>query len=415
MSNCLLPVNSGAKSHKYLHRNHWHYPTNHRPLQTSMSDEKAKPTCMSDIVSNPHPPLRIMKHGMYVVAYENPSPPSWASNIRACIEQYFVCLVHFSYSRRLLKEIFLLAPGMLMGYICATLWLSISDALVLFFWGYIFNVVSNVPLSESSCSYRGDRGSFRWNSVSSVTWYCHQGRMFLRHFWLCLQSLLVGLGDFLRSRCRLIVICRADAKDTINSRLKAHFLPQLVKCNVNQWGVIIRTLSNIYSQYACRRVLDARYDLCVDFWMIFEIIAPDCYTIFPGTGRGHFPSDIPGEPFLQDLYHILRTTVSLLSQVAVLMYTVLRKPSPEREILFLFCIAHPLIRWLAPSNITGAQGLVVLFVRNRCYLICARCRIHFLHVKCGFQAHEISLRLSILISLQRGAGSQWRCKFHPSW
>jgi len=42
------------------------------------------------------------------------------------------------------------------------------------------------------------------------------------------------------------------------------------------------------------------------------------------------------------------------------MNAVLHKPSPEREVLFLFCIAHPLVRWLAPSNVTGTQGLWLL-------------------------------------------------------
>jgi hypothetical protein len=107
--------------------------------------------------------------------------------------------------------------------------------------------------------------------------------------------------------------------------------------------------------------------LCVDFYDIFGIIIfLDCYTIFPGTGRGHFPSDIPGASFLQGLYHILRIIVALLSQVTVLMYAVLRKPSPEREVLFIFCIAHPLVRWLAPSNITGTEGSFVVVWYN-CY------------------------------------------------
>jgi hypothetical protein len=73
--------------------------------------------------------------------------------------------------------------------------------------------------------------------------------------------------------------------------------------------------------------------------------------------KGHFPSDVPGSSFLQGLFHIARTTIALLSQVVVLMNAILRKPSPEREVFFLFCIAHPLVRWLAPSNVTGNQGL----------------------------------------------------------
>ncbi|KAG2121939.1 P-loop containing nucleoside triphosphate hydrolase protein [Suillus clintonianus] len=199
---------------------------------------------VQDIVPLPHPPPRTLNHGIYTVAYEKPSALNWTSDTRAWIEQYFVSFTNFSYALRLFREIFHLAPGLVIGHVCATLWLSISDALLLFCLGSIFNFVTCV-------------------------------------------------------------------NDTINSRLKAHFLPQLIE---------------------------------------------DCYTIFPV--RGHFPSEVPGASFLQGLLHIARTTIALLSQVAVLMNAVLHKPSPEREVLFLFCIAHPLVRWLAPCNVTGTQGYI---------------------------------------------------------
>ncbi|OAX38172.1 P-loop containing nucleoside triphosphate hydrolase protein [Rhizopogon vinicolor AM-OR11-026] len=256
-----------------------------------MPDEKKLPSCNMDVVPPSDPPLRIMKQGVYVVAYENLSPPCWTSNIRAWTEQYFVSLTYLSYARRLLREIFLLAPGVLIGYICATLWLSISDALILFCLGSIFNFVEN-----------GSTGLASQESLNIAI----KGGFFCAIFGPACNRFL------------------GYANDIINSRLKAHFLPQLVEASVR-----------------------------VDMYS-----TQDCYTIFPGTGRGHFPSDIPGASFLQDLYHILRTTVALWSQVAVLMYAVLRKPSPEREVLFLFCISHPLVRWLAPSNVTATQGYI---------------------------------------------------------
>jgi len=110
-----------------------------------MLDEKKPLPCISDAFCPPSPPLRTMKHGVYAVVYENPSPLCWTSNIRAWTEQYFVPLTHLSYAGRLLSEIFLLAPGLLIGYICATLWISISDALVLLFLGSIFSFVSDDP------------------------------------------------------------------------------------------------------------------------------------------------------------------------------------------------------------------------------------------------------------------------------
>src|SRR6267154_2855405 len=104
-----------------------------------MSDEK-KPvsSCIRDAVPTPHLPLRVLSHGIYTVAYENPSPVNGTSNIPTWIGMYFPSLTDFSYARRLLREIFLLAPGLLIGHICATLWLSISDALLLLCLGSIF-------------------------------------------------------------------------------------------------------------------------------------------------------------------------------------------------------------------------------------------------------------------------------------
>ncbi|KAG1742024.1 P-loop containing nucleoside triphosphate hydrolase protein [Suillus lakei] len=255
-----------------------------------MTDEK-KPTtsCIRDVVLSPHPPLRILSHGIHTVAYEDPSPLNWTSDIRAWIEQYFVSFTNFSYARRLLGEIFSLAPGLLIGHICATLWLGISDALLLFCLGSIFNFVEG----HSS-------GNVSHESLNIAIY----GGFFCAIF------------EPVCSRCLAYV------NDTINSRLKAHFLPQLIEASMR---VDVSSMQ-------------------------------DCYTIFPV--RGHFPSDIPGSSFLQGLFHIARTTIALLSQAAVLMNAVLHKPSPEREVLFLFCIAHPLVRWLAPTNVTGTQGYI---------------------------------------------------------
>ncbi|KAG2135189.1 P-loop containing nucleoside triphosphate hydrolase protein [Suillus bovinus] len=254
-----------------------------------MTDEKKPTTCTLDVAPSHHPPLRILNYGIYTVAYESPSPPNWVSDIRAWIGQYLVSFTNLSYARRLLVEIYLLAPGLLIGHICATLWLSISDALLLFCLGSMFNFV------ESHSSENVSHDSL--NIAIYGGFFC----------------------VIIEPACSR---CLAYVNDIINSRLKAHFLPRLIEASMR---VDVTSMQ-------------------------------DCYTIFPV--RGHFPSDIPGSSFLQGLFHIVRTTIALLSQVAVLMNAVLHKPSPEREVLFLFCIAHPLVRWLAPSNVIGTQGYI---------------------------------------------------------
>lgn len=111
-----------------------------------MTDEKKTMTsCIRDVYPSPHPPPRILHHGIYTVAYESPSPLNWTLDIRSWIEQYLVSFTNLTYARRLIGEIYLLAPGLLIGHICATLWLSISDALLLFCLGSIFNFVSDEP------------------------------------------------------------------------------------------------------------------------------------------------------------------------------------------------------------------------------------------------------------------------------
>lgn len=114
-----------------------------------MTDKK-KPmiSCILDVVPTPCPPPRTLSHGIYTVAYESPSPLDWTSDIRAWIGQYFVSFTNLSYARRLLGEIYFLGPGLLIGHICVTLWLGISDALLLFCLGSIINVVSDEPESD---------------------------------------------------------------------------------------------------------------------------------------------------------------------------------------------------------------------------------------------------------------------------
>ncbi|KAF8835766.1 P-loop containing nucleoside triphosphate hydrolase protein [Paxillus ammoniavirescens] len=114
----------------------------------------------------------------------------------------------------------------------------------------------------------------------------------------------------------------ARANDDLCNQLKAHFLPQLI-------GASLR----------------------VDLFTM-----EDLHRLFPLMLR--FESEVPGALFLQELTQLTRCTLVLLSQVAVIVHAISFKRSPDREILMFFCLAHPLIRWLAPSNGIGSSAYV---------------------------------------------------------
>lgn len=161
-----------------------------------MTDGKKSTTsCVLDAVP-PHPPPRILSHGIYTVAYESPSPLNWTSDIRAWIERYLVSFTNLSYARKLLGEVYSLAPGLLIVHICATFWLSISDALLLFCLGSIFNFVDGHSSGDVS------------HDPLNIAIY---GGLF---------------SAIIEPACSR---CLAYVNDNINSRLKAHFLPQLIE------------------------------------------------------------------------------------------------------------------------------------------------------------------------------------------
>ena len=92
-----------------------------------------------------------------------------------------------------------------------------------------------------------------------------------------------------------------------------------------------------------------------EFWK--ANIRLDLYSIFPVNSRGPFGCEFPGGPFLMQLSLLVQHTLSLASQVFVLLHAISRKRSPEREVLLCFCIARGLVWWLAPSNGIGCSGL----------------------------------------------------------
>ncbi|EIW73990.1 P-loop containing nucleoside triphosphate hydrolase protein [Coniophora puteana RWD-64-598 SS2] len=78
--------------------------------------------------------------------------------------------------------------------------------------------------------------------------------------------------------------------------------------------------------------------------------------LFPISGS--FDSEVPGWNFVHHLTRKMRICLTLLSQVVVLLYAISHKQSPEKELLMTFCIVHPILRWLAPSNGIGSEGYV---------------------------------------------------------
>ncbi|KAH7904878.1 P-loop containing nucleoside triphosphate hydrolase protein [Hygrophoropsis aurantiaca] len=121
-----------------------------------------------------------------------------------------------------------------------------------------------------------------------------------------------------------------EAQATLRGHLRAHFIPQLIRAGL-------------------------RADLpTMQGWQ----------SVFPVTGN--FDSEIPGWSFLQYLLERMRTALTLLTQVMVLVYAISRKQSPEKELLIFFCIAHPVIRWLAPPNGIGSKDYI-FWTDNRYY------------------------------------------------
>lgn len=81
----------------------------------------------------------------------------------------------------------------------------------------------------------------------------------------------------------------------------------------------------------------------------------DLYTLFPVTTR--FESEFPGGSFVTQLSRLMRNTLALISQIAVLLHAISYKQRPEKEVLVFFCVAYPLARWFAPQNGIGSPGL----------------------------------------------------------
>lgn len=55
----------------------------------------------------------------------------------------------------------------------------------------------------------------------------------------------------------------------------------------------------------------------------------------------------------------MRVIGAVVFQLFVLMLAIAHKASPEREILFAVCLAHPVITWFSPSDGVGGAGWFV--------------------------------------------------------
>ncbi|KAG6371979.1 P-loop containing nucleoside triphosphate hydrolase protein [Boletus reticuloceps] len=122
---------------------------------------------------------------------------------------------------------------------------------------------------------------------------------------------------------------RARSLEVLISRFRVHFIPQLIRASL-------------------------RVDL---------LSIEDLYTVFPVEGR--FESEFPGGAFLTQLGQLMQCTLVLISQVFVLLHTISRKQSPEREVLLCFCVARGFVWWLVPLNGIGCSAYV--YWSNNCH------------------------------------------------
>ncbi|KAH7924743.1 P-loop containing nucleoside triphosphate hydrolase protein [Leucogyrophana mollusca] len=241
--------------------------------------------------------LQRRRHGIHEIAFDDPHcPRSGRTFLRQIISLYKELCTTAPFARRLLGEVFTLAPVPLATNLLCNLWLSISSALNLYFLSFLFSLLED---------------SFNSGIIAQETYKA------VACGWLLAALISVAVDRI-----------HAEARETLRSRLRAHFIPQLIRAGLR---------ADLFSMQ-------------------------DCSSLFPITG--HFDSEVPGWTFLHHLMQRMRTALTLLSQVVVLLHAISRKRSPERELLMFFCIAHPVIRWFAPSNGIGSY---IFWTDNRYY------------------------------------------------
>ncbi|KIJ59724.1 hypothetical protein HYDPIDRAFT_32940 [Hydnomerulius pinastri MD-312] len=234
--------------------------------------------------------FRLRQHGIYDIAYEDRTSTQWTRCLRPLVDGLRDIRSTAPYAQSLLAEIVMLAPMAFIAYMLSAVWLSVSPAINLYFLSFLFNL-----LEDSFVSGTLTPEAYRFVAVSWVS-------------------------------CALISVVvdrmHAQSRDALRTRLRAHFIPQLIRASLR---------ADLFSM-------------------------EDLYTLFPVMAR--FESEFPGGSFLQQLTQLMRTVLTLLSQVAVLLHAISYKQSPEREVLMFFCIAHPMVRCFAPSNGIGSSAYI---------------------------------------------------------
>ncbi|KAF9220125.1 P-loop containing nucleoside triphosphate hydrolase protein [Gyrodon lividus] len=223
--------------------------------------------------------FRRRRYGIYEIVYEDVGSPPQTLCVRPLLDGSWEICEKAPYVRALLADILQLAPAAFIAYMMTTVWHSVSSAINLYFLSFLFNLLEDSFISGTLIPE-----AYRFVAISWVS------------------CALIGV---------VVDRVHARSKDVLCTRLRAHFLPQLVR---------------------------------------------DLYTLFPIMSR--FESELPGGSFLQQLTHLMRYTLTLLSQIVVLLHAISYKRSPEREVLMFFCVAYPVVRWFAPSNGIGSSAYI---------------------------------------------------------
>lgn len=234
--------------------------------------------------------LRRRKYGIYEIAFEDDASTQclWFPNH---IPRTLEGITRTGpYAIRLFMEIWTLAPAAFCAYMLSVAWSSVSSAVNLYFLSVLLHL-----LDDNFTSGTLDPETYRFVALA----------------WLSFTLISVTVHQM-----------QARSRDTLFTRLRAHFIPQLIGASL-------------------RADLSSMQDL---------------YTLFPVTTR--FESEFPGGSFVTQLSRLMRNTLALISQIAVLLHAISYKQRPEKEVLVFFCVAYPLARWFAPQNGIGSPAYI---------------------------------------------------------
>ncbi|KAL4068152.1 P-loop containing nucleoside triphosphate hydrolase protein [Scleroderma citrinum] len=223
--------------------------------------------------------LRRRKHGIYEIAFEDDVSTQWQWFPNHIFRSMEDITRTAPYAIRLFIEIWMLAPTAFSAYILSVAWSSVSSAVNLYFLSVLLHL-----LDDSFTSGTLDPEIYRFVAIA----------------WLSFTLISVSVHRM-----------QATSRDTLCTRLRAHFIPQLIG---------------------------------------------DFYSLFPVTTR--FESEFPGGSFITQFSQLTRNALAFISQVAVLLHAISYKQRPEKDVLVFFCVAYPLVRWFAPQNGIGSSAYI---------------------------------------------------------